>query len=105
MVLYYILLILGIVVSLFASLTYLFGWSSRYRWTFLITKTESSLKGIPLHLYRICKALWVLLYGVWFFLCFFDHLSKIRLLLLFLIVVISIGIEVYFSKAAKRLVD
>ena len=92
---------LGILLSLFFLLSYLFRWAHRFGWSFLISRTERMLTGKLLRKFELYRALWCLVYAVVFLLFFFDTLSTARLLLLFLALVLQIGIDIHFPHVAK----
>ena len=92
---------LGILLSLFFLLSYLFRWAHRFGWSFLISRTESKLTGKLLRRFELYRALWCLVYAVVFFLFFFDALSTLWLLLLLLALVLQIGIDIRFQSMAK----
>ena len=93
-----VLSLLCAIVALFRALSYIFGWSHRYGWKFLITKTESMLSGILLRQYKLYRAILSLLSAGWCLLFLFEPAPIDRKLSLVFITLLAAGAEKYFRQ-------
>jgi len=98
----YIFLVLAIALSLFYMLNCLFGWAHYHNWPLLITKTESKLTGSWLQKYLNTHALISFLFGVAFFICFFDKLLYLCNSNFLFLLILTVRVEIHFKSIANQ---